>query len=342
MESDRPVAGGAPHVGRNMKLPPETLRAEATATGFRPEVLEKVYQLLSLLEGMRSHPFLKGRLALKGGTALNLFVFDVPRLSVDVDLNYIGAVDLATMQAERPRVERAIQAVCAREDFTITKLPTEHAGGKWRLRYASALGTDANLELDINFLLRVPLWRVERHDSRPVGSFIARAIPILEVHELAAGKLAALFARHASRDLHDAHAVLRQARLDETRLRPAFVAYGALNRKDWRKIALEDITFKPRELQNELIPVLRQKDGARIADVNQWATKLIDECRESLAIVFPFTPAEREFLDRLLDHGELLPGLITTDPALAARIASHPGLLWKAQNVRQHKGRNKR
>ena len=73
-----------------MKISRERLLSESQATGFRPEVLEKVIQLLSLLEGFNSHPFLKGRLVLKGGTALNLFLFDVPRLSVDVDLNYIG------------------------------------------------------------------------------------------------------------------------------------------------------------------------------------------------------------------------------------------------------------
>jgi hypothetical protein len=74
---------------------------------------------------------------LKGGTALNLFRFEVPRLSVDIDLNYVGAVDRETMLAERPKVEEAIRAVCAREGFAIRRLPQEHAGGKWTLRYES-------------------------------------------------------------------------------------------------------------------------------------------------------------------------------------------------------------
>ena len=67
-----------------MRLSRERLRREATATGFRVEILEKVAQLLGLLDGFNRHPYLKGRLALKGGTALNLFVFDVPRLSIDI------------------------------------------------------------------------------------------------------------------------------------------------------------------------------------------------------------------------------------------------------------------
>lgn len=92
-------------------LSPVDLQREAEATGFRGEALEKVVRLLELLEGFRSHPFLKSRIGLKGGTALNLFVFDVPRLSVDIDLNYIGAVDRDAMLAERPKVEQAIEAV---------------------------------------------------------------------------------------------------------------------------------------------------------------------------------------------------------------------------------------
>jgi hypothetical protein len=65
-----------------MRVSPEKLTAEAQASGFRPEVLEKVAHLLGLLNAMQSHLFLKGKLVPKGGTALNLFVFDVPRLSV--------------------------------------------------------------------------------------------------------------------------------------------------------------------------------------------------------------------------------------------------------------------
>ena len=106
-----------------MNLSRERLTQVAEQTRFRPEVLEKVIRLLALLEGFRQHPFLASRFALKGGTALNLFIFDVPRLSVDIDINYIGAVNVATMLVERPKVEEAVQAVCSREGFTVRRLP---------------------------------------------------------------------------------------------------------------------------------------------------------------------------------------------------------------------------
>ncbi len=324
-----------------MNISQERLRAEAADTDFRPEILEKSLRLLSLLEAFFQHPFLKSRFTLKGGTALNLFLFDVPRLSVDADLNYIGAQDRATMMAEREQVERASRAVFAREDFRVQRVPSpdEHAGGKWRLRYRSPLGGEGNLEVDINFMFRVPLWSPEPSDSRALGSAQTTHIPVLNIHELAAGKLAALFSRRASRDLFDTRELLWRKDLDQTRLRTAFVAYGAMSRKDWRTITLRDISYEPNELKNELIPMLRTQVASQLGDPKPWASKLVSECAERLQPLISFTPAEREFLDRLLDHTEIEPSLITSDEALAERIAQHPLLAWKAENVRRYKKR---
>lgn len=61
-----------------MILTESELLREAAESGFRPEILEKVVRLTELLETLRSHPFLKTRIALKGGTALNLFVLRLP------------------------------------------------------------------------------------------------------------------------------------------------------------------------------------------------------------------------------------------------------------------------
>jgi predicted nucleotidyltransferase component of viral defense system len=107
---------------------------------------------MALLDALNSHPFLKTRIALKGGTALNLFHFEVPRLSVDIDLNYVGPADREAMLAERPKVEQEVQAVCSREGIAIKRMPSDHAGGKWRLTYVASKGASGNLELDINFM----------------------------------------------------------------------------------------------------------------------------------------------------------------------------------------------
>lgn len=318
-----------------MRVSRERLLRESETTGFRPEVLEKVMHLLSLLTGFSRHPFLQERIALKGGTALNLFVLDLPRLSVDIDLNYVGAADVATMRAERPLVEEALAAVCSREGLTVVRPPgNEHAGGRFSLRYESAMGGGANLKLDVNYMFRQPLWPVRRLNSHALGTMHATDIPVMDIHELAAGKLAALLARHASRDLFDAHRLLTTQKFATDRLRLAFVVYGGLNRKDWRTVTAADVGFSPKELQNELIPVLRR---AASEDLPALVASLANEIRDKLAVVLPLSVNESRFLDRLLDDGIIEPALITDDADLAERIGNHPGLLWKAENVRAHR-----
>ena len=314
-----------------MKLSLASLQTEAKATGFRPEILEKVIRLLSLLQAFRSHLLLRECLALKGGTALNLFVLDVPRLSVDLDFNYIGAVERDAMLAERPRVEQAIQAVCASEGYAIQRQPKQHAGGKWLLRYGSALGRQASLEIDLNFMYRVPLWPIMAQDSRQVGSHKVEGVPVLDLHELAAGKLAALLSRRASRDLFDTHQLLTKRKFDLGRLRTAFVLYGAMdNTRDWRTVSPADVAFNPRDLKNRLLPTLPSDYAASIGDPDTWAKRLIEECRSALGAVLPFTPSETEFLSRLLDKGEIAPSLLTADSTLAQAITHHPALRWRA------------
>jgi len=321
-----------------MKISHEKLTAQAEATGFRPDVLEKVAHLLGLLEALGSHPFLKGKLALKGGTALNLFIFNVPRLSVDIDLNYVGAEERETMLAERPRIEQAVQAVFAREGFTVRRMPEEHAGGKWSLRYQSAAGQGGNLEVDLNFMYRVPLWPVTLSDSYPVGTWQARQIPVLDIHELAAGKLAALLARRQARDLFDSLRILHMENLDHDRLRIAFVVYGAMNRKDWRTVSVEDVNFESAELTRQLIPTLRVAESAEQESFDQYGLRLVEECRQALSVVLPFSENEKAFLDLLLEQGEIDSSILTSDLDLQQRIQKQPLLEWKAVNVRKHKG----
>jgi len=314
------------------------LQREAAATGFRAEALEKVLRLLELLEGFRSHPFLKPRVVLKGGTALNFFFFDAPRLSIDIDLNYTGAIDRETMLAERPKIEQAIQAVCGRLGVQIKRVPGEHAGGKWRLSYTSVTGRPGVLEVDVNFLLRTPLWPAVAMDSKRIGAFGVTQVPMLDVHELAAGKLAALFGRAASRDLFDVRELLVATPFDAARLRFGFVVYGGINRRDWRTVALDDVQADPREVDRQLVPLLRAGVAPAREDLVPWTERLVAECRDRLSVLLPLRPEEIEFLNRLNDRGEIAPELLTAEPDMQQRLQGHPGLRWKALNVRKHHG----
>jgi len=320
-----------------MRLDPGQLQREAADNGFQAEPFEKVVHLLDLLDAIIGHPFLADRLVLKGGTALNIFLYDLPRLSMDIDLNYIGALDREIMLAERPRVEEAIQAACERQGLRVRRVPREHAGGKWRLSYDRAKGDTGSLELDLNFLLRTPLWPPVRMDSPALLEIAAQNIPLLDKHELAAGKLSALFSRSSSRDMFDVSRILTGTDLDDRKLRLGFVAYGAMSSRDWRTVSMEDIGLEPDEVKRRLLPLLRSGYIPERGDVTAWSSRLIEQCRHSLSRILPFEPGEREFLERINGHGEIRPDLITDDSEMQELLAAHPALQWKALNVREYR-----
>jgi predicted nucleotidyltransferase component of viral defense system len=214
-----------------MKISKEKLQQEAAITGFKMEHLEKVHMLMDLLTDFASFPQLKNKIVLKGGTALNLFFFNLPRLSVDIDLNYIGSIERDVMLADRPVLQKFISAICERHDLILERNPNRHAGGKMVWRYPSALGQMGNLEIDLNFMYRIPLWPIELKSSCAVGSKQVHNIPILNPHELSAGKLAALIDRKTGRDLFDAYHLLTRTNLDMPKLRVALIVYSAISRK---------------------------------------------------------------------------------------------------------------
>ena len=101
----------------------EELIEAARETGFDPELLEKVWHLLILLDAVNRNPYLENRLALKGGTAINLFLFQLPRLSVDIDLNYIGSPHRDVMLSERPIVEAALELIFLSCGLKVLRIP---------------------------------------------------------------------------------------------------------------------------------------------------------------------------------------------------------------------------
>ena len=152
----------------------QTLQRIADETGHQTGTLEKVMRLLDLLQEIAHDSVLAERLVLKGGTALNVFHLGLDRLSVDIDLNYVGALDRAVMEAERPTVDAALNRLLVSQGYGIRRQPDEHAGGKWIGRYASALGGNGTLEVDVNYMASEPLFGATRMNSVPLGDMQAR------------------------------------------------------------------------------------------------------------------------------------------------------------------------
>ena len=70
-----------------MQLDRMTLGRMEKEMGFVRDTLEKVCRLADVLKFMEEDEILARSLALKGGTAINLTIFNLPRLSVDIDLD---------------------------------------------------------------------------------------------------------------------------------------------------------------------------------------------------------------------------------------------------------------
>ena len=319
-----------------MRLSAETVTRTAHEMGFpEPARLEKTVRLLGILEGIRDHPYLGSRLALKGGTALNLFVLDAPRLSLDIDLNYVGAATRAAMTAERPHVDAALEDVLAGAGFDVRRRATEHADGKWRLSYRNAWDRPARLAVDTNFMHRTPLLPATPRDSCDLGPWRATSIPVVDIHELAAGKLAALLERSTPRDVFDAPHVAAIEGLDPDKLRTTFVAYAAMATKDLREVTADRVAVDLGDLERRLVPLLPTGTVPRGLPLDNYAAALEERCRRVLPLVLPFTPAERAFLDLVRDQDRVDGRLLTDDPELQALINTHPALRWRALSATQ-------
>jgi len=55
-------------------------------------------------------------------------------------------------------------------------------------------------------------------------------------------------------------------------------------------------------------------------EVVTWAERLVSGCRDLISVVLPLTAAEREFIERLNDRGEIAPELVTGDAAMQATL----------------------
>lgn len=261
--------------------------------------------------------------ALKGGTAINFFVRDFPRLSVDIDLVYLPVEDRAAtlqgidaaLQRIAAKIRRAMPSVQVREhrsvsDKLLVKLTVRAADG-------------AEVKIEPNTVLRGTLRpTVERNLSPKAVSMFGRSatMRVVSLPDLFGGKLCAALDRQHPRDLFDVHGLFQAEGITDD-IRRAFVVFLAShdrpmsellrpNRKDLKQVfadQFEGMTLEP-------VP---------LAVLEDTRERLIERINADL------TAAEREFLlsmKRLEPKWELLglPG-----------VERLPGPQWKLYNLRK-------
>ena len=318
----------------------EDLQRIADAAGFRIEMVETVARLLDVLSHIAANPFLRDRVALKGGTAINLFELAAPRLSVDIDLNHIGSPDRAVAEAEWPDIHRDLAAACGAAGVRSTG-SARTAAALWSFtgRFFDGVGRRQKLKVDLNHQHRVPLWPTRSRDSIPLHGLRATGIPVVDVHELCAGKLVALLDRGKPRDVFDAPRILELASVDPERVRKAVVVLSA----GTRNLDLRGLTeLRPRvrlsEMREQLRPVVHVDAATSDEAWDIYSERLLDECEQALTRLLPVRDDEREFLDRLLDHGEVHPEALFAPDDFRERVRHHPTVRFRAENVRRIRG----
>jgi predicted nucleotidyltransferase component of viral defense system len=294
----------------------------ANETGFRTGPLETLFRLVELLNRLGVQ--FANELSLRGGTALNLLYLDVPRLSVDIDLDYVGTADPAEAQRRRPELLSEIEEIARQAGYDVVRERPSYAMAHLRLAYVDASGLSGQLKLDVNFLDRVPVLPPERVVLRhPFGDDIpASDVQTLALPELAASKAIALVRRALARDLFDVAMLSTLAGLDDDLLRIALVVRGASypppSPAEYSADVVERI--QPSRWRSEVVALARRPVPVTLDAAKAQAAELLHRA-------FALTDDHREFL-RLLDRGELRPELLPgTD--LRDRVGANPGLLWR-------------
>ena len=102
------------------------LQKEADQHHCIRETYEIVIRLADILSYISSEPFLFDNLALKGGTAINLTIFDLPRLSVDIDLDYTNNSSRDDMLKDRKKIKSLLIDYLGKNGYQLGKDIREH------------------------------------------------------------------------------------------------------------------------------------------------------------------------------------------------------------------------
>ncbi|MDR0481710.1 MAG: nucleotidyl transferase AbiEii/AbiGii toxin family protein [Cellulomonadaceae bacterium] len=299
-------------------------------SGFPAAGVEKVRRLAGVLNELDAEPMLAGRLALHGGTALNLFVLNLPRLSVDIDLNYIGAVHREAMLAERPGIEVAVSAIGRGLGYNVGRGPSSDSGGAFHLQYVGATGPD-HVKIDVNYRNRSPLLTPEQTTVRLDD--VTATFTIESAIEVIAGKLRALVGRVVIRDLFDVYLIAEHfprlfAGADQTLIRRIVLYYLATSDPFPRPFEIRHrFAHRSGDIKADLVPMLASGTAPQLET-------MIDRVDAFVAdLALPRDEVEAEFLS-LAAMADLRPELLFAEfPATLTAALADPAGKWKMLNL---------
>jgi predicted nucleotidyltransferase component of viral defense system len=263
--------------------------------------------------------------ALKGGTAINLFLRDMPRLSVDIDLAYLPVEDerdkaLANISSALMRIAAAIKKA-----MPGVKIQEGRAHGSKRIGKLVVANESTRIIIEPNEVIRGAVWApVERELTKRAEEMFELSVTAraLSTADLYGGKICAALDRQHPRDLFDIKILLENEGIT-AEIRKAFVVY----------LASHDRPIS--ELLDPARKDLRQTYESEFAGMTIDDIRYDDlvSARETLikTLLTDLTVAEKGFLVSLKEgqpKWELL-GL--------KAIEKLPAIQWKLMNIRRIK-----
>ncbi len=310
------------------------LSQQAKELHVNRDTFEKVCRLKEILKFFNESELLNEHLALKGGTAINLLFFNLPRLSVDIDLDLSVNLPREEMMEVREKISALINKYMSAEGYTLSvKTKSRHSLDSNVYEYINSAGTKDNIKIEINYSLRshvLPIQKIKISGDIFNDEFEVNTVSPIEIY---ASKTVALMTRAAVRDLYDMNYMIRIGLFDENELetyRKCVIFYLAVATEkaplEPDFTAMEDIT-KHRVL-TDLEPVIRNRDVFNLESAKK-------NVREFLTENIYFNEKDVEFLKKF-NKGYYHPELLFESEEILERIKNHPMALWKTKNNRDN------
>lgn len=191
---------------------------------FNNEYFQQVKLLLTVMPEVAEEKCF----ALKGGTAINLFLQNMPRFSVDIDLTYLPIEDRETSLNNIASALLAIKNKIERIDG-ITVLEKRLAQTK-RLAKLFVVRDNVMIKIEPNEVLRgtvfPPIVKNLALKAQQLFEMSITGVPLLSSEDLYSGKICAALSRQHPRDIFDIKILFDNEGITD-KLRQAFVVYLA-------------------------------------------------------------------------------------------------------------------
>lgn len=246
-----------------IKFDRAVLGRQAKEIGFVRDTFEKVCRLADVLNFFEEDDLLKNSLALKGGTAINLTIFDLPRLSVDIDLDFSQNLLREEMLEKREIITDRISKYMTANNYTLsTKSKQHHALDSFVYNYQNSGGMKDNIKIEINYMLRTHLMPLKRRKINLPWLTSNSTVLSVAPMEIFASKIVALLNRTAPRDLYDIYNLLNLELFNESEqdmLRKCVLFYSCIGSDSVPdNFTFENIYKMPQnKIKTDLLPVLR-------------------------------------------------------------------------------------